>query len=166
MLLKIRNVLCQWWRAESFSINFLTFLLPHFSLVIPFYYKNNISCEISFSILTHIICLNGSVSWKGKKTISVFGKTIPQHNVFIICLKNNPYFLMCQINTLHTPKTRRRLRRRQHTINKYVMIPTVEENDWKPHDDRNKVFIQSQNKVMSSFNKISLFVQSRSPGAG
>ena len=91
MLLKIRNVLCQWWRAESFSINFLTFLLPHFSLVIPFYYKNNISCEFSFSILTHIICSNGSVSWKGQKTISVFGKTIPQHNDFIIWLKNNPF---------------------------------------------------------------------------
>ena len=67
------------------------FLLPHFSFVIPFYYKNNISCEFSFSILTHIICLNGSVSWIGQKTISVFGKTIPQHNDFIIWFKNNPF---------------------------------------------------------------------------
>ena len=82
MFLKIRNVLCQWWRAESFSINFLTFFLPHFSLVIPFYYKNNISCEFSFSILTHIICSNGSVSWKGQKIFQFLVK--PSLNTMIL----------------------------------------------------------------------------------
>ena len=37
MLLKIRNVLCQWWRVESFSINFLTFFYcPIFHSSYPF----------------------------------------------------------------------------------------------------------------------------------
>ena len=91
MLLKIRNVLCQWWRVESFSINFLTFFYcPIFHSSYPFTTKIIFHANFLLAYWPTSYAQMEVFLEKGKKTISVFGKTIPQHNDFIIWFKNNP----------------------------------------------------------------------------